>query len=198
MKAYIYKSSAIFFVFIFVAIGTRNCDTTLDIIHTPKEAKAAQLNELFATLKTSDDPYQTIMLEDKIMKLLMLSDEATTDTLMDKGVEALADENFSDAVMYFTHVIEKDPAHTEAWNKRATSFFMQGKMNSAIHDIKKTLVLESRHFGALSGLASIYLLQGKDAEALKIYERIARIAPAEPHIQQQIQYLRGKMGMLAI
>lgn len=195
VKSLIYRLSAVFFVFIIVVISTRNCENSIDTTRTPKEA---ELDELFATLKASDDPYQTILLEDKILKLLLLSDEEEINNLMNKGVEALSDGDFNDATIHFTHVIEKKPDHIEAWNKRATSFYMQGKMDSAMHDIEQTLILESRHFGALAGLASIYLMEGKDNQALKIYERIARIAPAEPHTQEQIQYLRGKMGVSAI
>lgn len=198
IKSLIYKLSAVFFAFTIVVISTRSCENSLDIIQTSGEAKEARLDQLFAALKTCEDPHQSIILEEKIMKLLLLSDKKEVNTLMAEGVEALTEGNFSAAAAHFTSVIEKNPNYIEAWNKRATSFYMQGKIDSAMQDIEQTLILESRHFGALSGLASIYLIEGKEIQALKTYERIARIAPAEPHIQQQIQYLRGKIGIAAI
>lgn len=195
VKSFVYKSSVAFVLFVAVLTGTRNCKNPVDTLQMSKEDR---LDKLFAHLKTTQDPYQTVVLEEKILKLLLSSDEQEINALMGEGVAALTEGEFDDAVDHFSAVIEKRPQYTEAWNKRATSFYMQGKIDSALLDIEQTLVLESRHFGALSGLASIYLMKGQENKALKIYERIARIAPAEPHIQQQIQHLRGKMGISAI
>ena len=44
-------------------------------------------------------------------------------------------------------------------------------------DIARTLKLEPRHVGALSGMAIILADRDKDKDALKVYQRLLTIAP---------------------
>jgi hypothetical protein len=46
-------------------------------------------------------------------------------------------------------------------------YYAIGNFAASIADCEKVLELEPRHFGALSGRATMYLLQGKRALALK-------------------------------
>ena len=55
------------------------------------------------------------------------------------------------AIDVFSEAIELDPAWAEAWNKRATVFYMVGEFQKSQDDIDKVLELEKRHFGALAG-----------------------------------------------
>lgn len=195
-----YRSPIIPIVLAFI-IGVWGCNSpsisTAPLTAAEKQ-KEAKLDKLFTELQHTEDPEQTLALQARIWEIWMISDEEKVNQLMLQGVEAMVAEEYDEAITYFTEVTEIKPGFAEAWNKRATLFFMMGDFESAFEDIEKTLVLESRHFGALSGLAAIYLAEGNDSKALKTYERIARIAPAEPHVQEQIQYLRGKMGIALI
>lgn len=163
-----------------------------------EKQKEDKLDQLFTELKHTEDPHQTQTIQAKIWEIWMISEEAEVNQLMLKGIEAMATGELKESIEYFTKVTKIKPDYVEAWNKRATSFYMMGELKAALQDIEKTLVLESRHFGALSGLAAIYLMEGNEDKALKTYERIARIAPAEPNVQEQIHYLRGKMGISMI
>lgn len=199
-QLFFYKSGIILIVLAFV-FGIWGCshpsESTTPLTAAEKQ-KEAKLDQLFTELKHTEDPEQTLALQAKIWEIWMISEEQEVNQLMLQGIEAMASEEFDEAIGYFTKVTELKPSYPEAWNKRATLLFMMGNLESALQDIEKTLVLESRHFGALSGLAAIYLAEGKESQALKTYERIARIAPAEPHVQEQIQHLRGKMGISLI
>ena len=57
-------------------------------------------------------------------------------------------------------MIEEDPNFAEAWNKRATVYFMMYDFKS-MQDIIKTLELEPRHFGALDDMGLIFIHQGQ-------------------------------------
>ena len=44
-------------------------------------------------------------------------------------------------------------------------------------DIARTLVLEPRHFGALSGMAQIFKATGRDVQALDAYQSALDVYP---------------------
>ena len=77
----------------------------------------------------------------------------------------------------FTTIIDTDPAFAEAWNKRATVYFLMGAFAQSKRDIAQTIIREPRHFGALSGLGLVETHLGNYAAALKAYEQAAALHP---------------------
>ena len=75
----------------------------------------------------------------------------------------MSENQLDNAHKVFSKVIELDPNWAEAWNKRATVLYLMGNYQLSQNDIDKTLSLEKRHFGALSG-------QGLVQSALKNYQ----------------------------
>ena len=93
------------------------------------------------------------------------------------------------AIELFSKVIEQSPEFAEGWNKRATVYFLKGELNKSISDIEKTLNLEPRHFGALDGLAEIYLMQDDLVGAAVIYRRILEIIPSSKKSQDRLKLI---------
>ena len=85
--------------------------------------------------------------------------------------------NLKESIKFFSKVIEKNPNFAEAWNKRATVFYMLGEYDKSMTDINTTLKLEPRHFGAMDGMILIFLQKGKVDQAVKIYDEISKIFP---------------------
>ena len=81
------------------------------------------------------------------------------------GLQALSDGRNEDALVDFTKATEAQADFAEAWNKQATVNYLLGRYDVAVLDIQKTLELEPRHFGALSGLGLISLALGREREA---------------------------------
>ena len=69
-------------------------------------------------------------------------------SLLDEGSRLVQDQKLNRAIDVFTEAIELDPSWAEAWNKRATVFYMVGELQKSQDDIDKVLELEERHFGA--------------------------------------------------
>jgi len=152
------------------------------------------LDSLFQTLKTERNKKvidETVAL---IWSEWMQSGVPKVDDMMDKGVDEMHSKQYAEAVRTFTDIVEEMPTHSEAWNKRATVYYLKGEWKKSIQDIEKTLALEPRHFGALSGLATIYLEIGNEKGALKTYEQLLDIYPYQPVLRRQVQDLRDKLG----
>ena len=77
----------------------------------------------------------------------------------------------------FSDLIELDPKWAEAWNKRATVFYLIGEYQKSQNDIDKVLDLEKRHFGALAGQGLVNIELQNYEKAIKSYEDAMQIYP---------------------
>ena len=85
--------------------------------------------------------------------------------------------NYPLAIRFFNNLIEIDPNFAEAWNKRATVYFIIGEYDKSMNDISKTLELEPRHFGALDGMGLIFINKGQYRQAIEVYDKMLEIFP---------------------
>ena len=86
-------------------------------------------------------------------------------------------EKFDVALDFLDQVVTIAPAYAEGWNRRATVHFMMNNYSKSLADINRTLALEPRHFGALSGLAQIMTNTGRKQHALGAWQRVLEIYP---------------------
>ena len=137
-----------------------------------------RLNDLFEKLKIQNHSIAI----DTEMKIWDIWTKHPTNqnltSLLARGTKFMNQEQYSVAVDIFTTVIKKDPAWAEAWNKRATVFYLMGKYQDSQNDIDKVLKLEKRHFGALSGQGLVQIKLKNYEKALKSYEKVKEIYPS--------------------
>ena len=136
-----------------------------------------QLNKLFDDLKISSES-SSFLIEQKIWKLWSThpNDEKLT-TLLAEGSAAVNNNQLTEAINIFTRVIEIDPNWAEAWNKRATVFYLVGQFQKSQDDIDKVLNLEKRHFGALTGQGLVNIKLKNFEKAIKSYQKALEIYP---------------------
>ncbi len=99
------------------------------------------------------------------------------------------DRDFDAAIEAFSEVIDRHPEFAEGWNKRATVYFMMGNYTQSAKDIKQTLILEPRHFGALSGLGLIYGRLERPKAAIAAFKEALEVNPWLPGPKQNIRAL---------
>tara|TARA_Y100001970_G_scaffold193349_1_gene234972 strand:- start:68 stop:634 length:567 start_codon:yes stop_codon:yes gene_type:complete len=117
-----------------------------------------KLEKYFVDLKKSTNLDEAINIEKHIWNLWSLhpSNQFLTNKL-ELGTELMENGQHKYAYKIFSNIIFEDPNWSEAWNKRATVLFLMKEYDLSLFDIEKTLDLEPRHFGALSGRAQIYI-----------------------------------------
>ena len=148
-----------------------------------------RLIELFDKLFLSTNNMEASKLLFNIWDIWSIADNQETQIIFDEANQFMDVGELDNAIELFTKVVKQSPEFAEGWNKRATVYFLKGELNKSISDIEKTLNLEPRHFGALDGLAEIYLMQDDLVGAAVIYRRILEIIPSSKKSQDRLKLI---------
>ncbi len=153
----------------------------------------ARLIPLFAELRTASTPRDAQALESRIWRIWIDSDQDEVDRLMTHGIRAMAGRDLEVALALFDKVVELAPDFAEGWNKRATVYYLMDNYPASILDIRHTLELEPRHFGALSGMGLIFMALGDPLGALRAFEEVLKIHPQAPSARAHAEGLRASL-----
>ena len=138
---------------------------------------ARQLDERFAKLAAAATKLEANRLESQIWALWNQSGCDQVDALMWQAQLAMRQGQHQEAVELTGKVIRLSPDYPEGWNLRATVLFFMGDMAASSADIKRTLALEPRHFGALAGMTTINMRAKKWAAALRTLKAALKVHP---------------------
>ena len=161
----IYK---IFILFLFISSFFLSAQSSQKII----------LDKLFDQLIEANNLKNAEQLEKKIWSVWNKhpNDKGLTEK-MEFGTELMQYGDYNYALKVFDNIIVTDPQWSEAWNKRATIYFLMNEFNNSLNDIDKVLKIEPRHFGALSGQARIFIKLQKYEKAIKSIEKALEFYP---------------------
>jgi tetratricopeptide (TPR) repeat protein len=151
------------------------------------------LDTLFSGLKIAPDEASAKAIEDRIWAIWIASGSDTCNLLMSRVKAATDNKDFDLAVKLLNAVIALKPDYVEAWNRRATVYYLKQDYGHAIADIAEVLVREPRHFGALSGLGLILQDIGDDAHALEAYRKALDIDPHLDNLSDTVKTLSEKV-----
>ena len=137
-----------------------------------------KLNQLFVELKANQSN-DAFIVEQEIWKLWSThpTDMKLT-ARFEEGAQFVRTQQLRKAIEIFTEVIKLDQNWAEAWNKRATVFYMMGKFKQSQEDIGKVLALEARHFGALAGQGLVNIQLKNYEKAILSYQQVKEIYPS--------------------
>ena len=156
---------------------------------THADQKDNRLSELFDKLFLTTNNMEASKLLFNIWDIWSIADNQETQIIFDEANEFMDVGELDNAIELFTKVVKQSPDFAEGWNKRATVYFLKGELNKSISDIEKTLDLEPRHFGALDGLAEIYLIKDDLIGAATTYRRILEIIPSSKKSQDRLKLI---------
>ena len=159
----------------------------------PRGDRVRNLDFLFGALKAAPDDASAKHIEDRIWALWLASGSDTCNLLMTRVKTAVDAENYDLAIRLLDAIIELKPKYVEAWNRRATVFFLKKDYGSAIADLRQVLTREPRHFGALSGLGAMLQDIGDDKDALTAYRRALAVHPRLNGITEKVKGLVEKV-----
>ncbi len=151
------------------------------------------LDFLFGALKAAPDEETAKAIENRIWALWMVSGSDTANLLMTRVRGAVEGKDLDLAIKLLDALIKIRPNYVEAWNRRATIYYMKKDYGRALADIDQVLKREPRHFGALSGLGLMLQDMGDDKQALEVYRRTLSIYPRIERIPNLVKELSVKV-----
>jgi tetratricopeptide (TPR) repeat protein len=117
------------------------------------------------------------------------SGDRDVDKLYQTGVEQMNAGDFPESIATFTRIIKLKPDFAEAWNKRATLYFLVGDLRKSLADCAEVMKRNPYHFGALAGYAQIYVRLENYDRALEFSRRALAVNPNLEGVKQSIEGL---------
>jgi len=154
---------------------------------------AVDLNTLFDALKIAPDAASAKAIEERIWAAWAVSGSDTCNLLMTRVKVAAEEKEYDLAIKLLNAIVAIKPNYIEAYNERATIFFLKDDIAHALADLRQVLKREPRHFGALAGLGLILQELGDDRHALEAYRRALAIDPHLAHVGDVVKELTVKV-----
>ncbi len=151
----------------------------------PATGQENELDRLMGELAKPEQPGWR-QIEDSILREWSKSGSPAMDLLLRRGTESLESGDLRAAVEHLTALTDHAPDFAEGWNARATVFYQMGEYGLSLEDIRRTLLLNPEHFGAMTGLAVIFEELGYEQEALEAWRAVEAIHPHRPELHEAI------------
>lgn len=159
----------------------------------PKVDRNKNIDFLFGALKAAPDEASAKHVEARIWAIWIQTPSDTASLLMARAKTAVDAQKIDVAIKLLDAVIKLRPDYIEAWNRRATLYYMQNDYGRSLADIREVLIREPRHFGALAGLGMIMQEVGDEKRALDAYRKALAINPHLDKIPEQVKALTEKV-----
>lgn len=150
----------------------------------------AQATDMDALMRELAQGEGWMRAERQILREWGRSGSQVIDFLFSRGQEALRTGDATAAIDHFSAVIDHAPDFAEAWNGRATAWFLANRFGPSMSDIEQVLRLNPRHFGALAGLGMILEQLERPEDALRAYQASLAIHPNQASVNEAVRRLR--------
>ena len=151
------------------------------------------LDFLFGALKAAPDEASAKHVEARIWALWMQTPSDTAALLMARAKAAMDAKQAEVALKLLDALIKLRPEYVEAWNRRATLYYMQNDYTHSLADIEQVLSREPRHLGALQALGMIMQVLGDDRRALDAFRKALAVNPHLERVPELVKTLTEKV-----
>jgi len=146
------------------------------------------LDFLFRRLAACAGLDEALATEDRIWDAWMHHPHRAAEVLQ-RATHDIAARRYDIAETRLSALLRHAPGFAEAWHKRAALYYLLGRDAECLHDIRRTLELEPRHFAAILHFAEILAGEGSRAEARYAF---AAALSLHPHLPRAREVLADK------
>lgn len=165
-------------------------DVTRTAVPASPQGAAGRLDTLYARLRAAGSDEEANGIVGAIERAQLQSGSDTTDLLMQRALTAVSAGRTALAVRLLSAVIKLRPSYTEAWNKRATVYYLRDDYVDSMADIAQTLQRDPRHLGAWMGLGLILQQSGDKKRAYAAYQHVLEVNPHAAMARKAVDALR--------
>ena len=163
-----------------------------------EESSSQALDTLFFKLRNAKSLAEAQTVEQIIWSKWKKYKDPSLSEKLELGIRQMHNKNLKKALVTFTKIIEEAPDFSEALNKRATTYFLLQEYQASLLDIKATLTLEPRHFGAISGLGLIFMKSGEYRSSLLMFRKVLEIYPLSISAKANIEFIGRKLNLKSL
>jgi tetratricopeptide (TPR) repeat protein len=161
------------------------------LLCAPALAQTDRLDQLFRELSTADERTAQ-RIEREIWTEWSKSGSPAMDLLLERGREALQQGDMDLAIEHLTALTDHAPDFAEGRNALATAYFQAGDYGPSLSEIGRTLALNPRHFGAMTGLGRILEELGDPEGAVEAYEAALAVHPRLQDVKDAVDRLKAE------
>jgi len=151
------------------------------------------LDFLFGALKAAPDEASARHVEARIWATWLQTPSDTAALLMSRAKAAMDAQKMDVALKLLDSLVRLRPDYIEAWNRRATLYYLKNDYVHSMEDIQQVLIREPRHFGALAGLGMIMQDLGDDKRALDAFRKALAVNPYLEKVPDMVKSLTEKV-----
>jgi tetratricopeptide (TPR) repeat protein len=151
------------------------------------------LDFLFGALKAAPDEASARHVEARIWATWLQTPSDTAALLMSRAKAAMDAQKMDVALKLLDALVRLRPDYIEAWNRRATLYYLKNDYVHSMEDIQQVLIREPRHFGALAGLGMIMQDLGDDKRALDAFRKALAVNPYLEKVPDMVKSLTEKV-----
>lgn len=149
--------------------------------------KVENLLEELKEAPESDAP----RLERELSLLWDRSGSASMDLLLERGRDAMNEENYREAIEHFTALTDHAPDFAEGWHARATAYYRLDLYGPALDDLQRALALNPQNFDAIFGLGVMFQEFGDLTRAVEAFERVLALHPNHENAKSAMDHLQA-------
>jgi tetratricopeptide (TPR) repeat protein len=123
---------------------------------------------LIDALKDDDEVVRELA-EHSLWAIWNRSGDPKIDALLQEGIHLIQSDRLDEAITKLDEVVKGAPGFPEAYNRRATAYYLAGQHEKSIADCEEAIRRNPMHFGALSGLGYNYFKLGKSERAIRYF-----------------------------
>jgi tetratricopeptide (TPR) repeat protein len=140
-------------------------------------AAVQNVDTLYSALAHAKAPEDAKQIEDQLHGLWSHSGSPSADLLLQRGLQALNDDDLDTARAILKALTGVSPGFAEGWHMRAEADLQADDYSDALLALRRTLQLEPRNFNAMEELGGILEEFNDKPHALEAYRRALALNP---------------------
>ena len=140
------------------------------------------VDALFRRLAAAAHAAEASTAEDRILDAWMHHPHRAAAEALVRATDDIAARRYDIAETRLTALLRSAPDFAEAWHKRATLYYLLGRDEECLRDIRRTLELEPRHFAAMLHFAEIVLTRPGATGAGDVRFACFAVLSLHPHL----------------